>query len=234
MAKLKITNNIDLIEDEISNQQFNINLEDHILQLKSFIDPEWCKNLIIKLENRNDLDKSTPYTDGLLNDQTDSYFDPDIEIIESIKNKIFKDGLKQYAERIRCFNWAYHESEHLYPSEMIIRRYHNQSEFKYHYDDIIEEIFPHWFKRRKNVLTCNIYLNDNIEYDGGELHFASCDKTYNPSVGDVIISPSNWMFYHKVKKIESGIRYSGTFWIYYGSNLKIKKGRNHSEKFLKC
>jgi len=233
MTKLKIANNINFIEDEVKNQNFNINLEDHILQLKSFIDPKWCKKLINELENKLDADKSSSYTDGLLNDHADSYFDPEIEIINSIKNKIFVDALEKYAQTVRCFNWAYYKSEHLYTSEMIVRKYHNNSEFKYHYDDIIEEIFPHWFRRRKNVLTCNVYLNDPEEYDGGELHFASCDKTYKPSIGDVIISPSNWMFYHKVNEIKSGIRYSATFWIYYGSNLKIKKGKNHHEVFSK-
>ncbi|BCU95570.1 MAG: hypothetical protein CM15mV9_1840 [uncultured marine virus] len=43
---------------------------------------------------------------------------------------------------------------------MIVRRYNSKSEFNSHHDDIIEEIFPQWFVRRKNVLTCNIYLND--------------------------------------------------------------------------
>ena len=233
MSKLKITDNIELIEDEIKNQKFNISLGDHILHLKSFIDPEWCKDLVTQLKDRNDLDKSSQYTDGLLNDHTDSYYDPEIDVVQKIKDRIFEHGLKEYIKKVRCFNWAYHGSEYLHPSEMIVRKYHSKSEFKYHYDDIIEELFPHWFKRRKNILTCNIYLNDEKEYDGGELHFASCDKIYKPSIGDIIISPSNWMFYHKVRELESGIRYSGTFWIYYGSNLKVKKRKNHSEVFLK-
>ena len=32
---------------------------------------------------------------------------------------------------------------------MIVRRYNNKSEFNYHYDDIVEEIFPHWFVEEK-------------------------------------------------------------------------------------
>lgn len=233
MDNLKISVNVDSIENEIDQDKFLLNLSDHILYLKSFISLDECEQLVHNLNSNTERDKSAPYTDGLLNDQTDSYFDPDIEVIESIKNKVLDEGLKQYSEKVRCFNWAYYGNKNLHPSEMIVRRYNNQSEFKYHYDDIIEEIFPMWFMRRKNILTCNVYLNDNTDYTGGELHFASCNQTYRPSVGDVIISPSNWMFYHKVKPVTSGVRYSGTFWLYYGSNKKVIKGKTHNEVFSK-
>ena len=233
MTNLKITNYNDQIENEIKNDQFTLSLPDHILYLKSFIDESKCKKLIHQLNQIEEIDRSTLYTDGLLNDYTDSFYDPEISVIDDIKKQILDDGLKKYSERVRCFNWSYYGSENLHPSEMIVRKYHAQSEFKYHYDDIIEEIFPQWFRRRKTILTCNVYLNDNKEYNGGELHFASCDKTYRPSIGDVIISPSNWMFYHKVKPVTSGIRYSGTFWFYYGSDMKLKKSKNHAEVFSK-
>ena len=179
------------------------------------------------------LDKSTPYTDGLLNDYTDSYFDPDIETITDIKNKVSEEALKLYAEKVRAYDWSYHNSDKFFPSEMIVRRYNNKSEFNYHYDDIVEEIFPHWFVRRKNILTCNVYLNDDTEYEGGDLHFASCNLTFKPKIGDVIISPSNWMFFHKVNEITSGVRYSGTYWYYYGSDKKVGKGISHDKNFLK-
>lgn len=232
MTDLKIAQNVEPIESEINSGKFQLNLSDHILHLKSFISPDDCLKITSCL-NDNDLDKSSPYTNGLLNDNTDSYFDPDINAVSEIKNKIFTEGLIHYSEKVRCFNWAYYGNKNLHSSEMIVRRYHEKSEFKYHYDDIIEEIFPFWFMRRKNILTCNVYLNNNNEYDGGELHFASCNKEYKPSIGDVIISPSNWMFYHTVKKVTSGTRYSGTFWIYHGSDKKIGKGKNHESLFSK-
>ena len=179
------------------------------------------------------LDKSTPYTDGLLNDYTDSYFDPDIFAVSQIKNKITQDALELYAKKVRAYNWAYHNIDIFFPSEMIVRRYNNKSEFNYHHDDIIEEIFPQWFVRRKNILTCNIYLNDDNEYEGGDLHFASCNLTFKPKIGDVIISPSNWMFFHKVNEITSGVRYSGTYWYYFGSNKTIAKRTSHGKTFSK-
>ena len=229
---VKLSKNVSVIEKEVQDGDFYLNLKDHVLYLPSFISPDVCKDLVNNLKNVG-LDKSTPYTDGLLNDYTDSYFDPDISAVSQIKNKITNDALELYAKKVRAYNWAYHNIDIFFPSEMIVRRYNNKSEFNYHHDDIIEEIFPQWFVRRKNVLTCNIYLNDRDEYEGGDLYFASCDLTFKPNIGDVIISPSNWMFYHKVTEITSGVRYSGTYWYYYGSGKKVAKRASHSKNFSK-
>ncbi len=229
---LKITDNVSRIEKEVRDGDFNLNLKDHILYLPSFINPDFCRDVVKNLKSTG-LDKSTPYTDGLLNDYTDSYFDPDISSIADIKDKVSKDALKLYADKVRGFNWAYHESDKLFASEMIVRRYNNKSEFNYHYDDIVGEIFPQWFVRRRNILTCNVYLNDDIEYEGGDLHFASCNLSLKPKIGDVVISPSNWMFFHKVTEITSGVRYSGTYWYYYGSDKKVAKRASHDKNFLK-
>ena len=229
---VKLSKNVSIIEEEVQDGDFNLNLKDYVLYLPSFISPDVCKDLVKNLKNVG-LDKSTPYTDGLLNDFTDSYFDPDISAVSQIKNKITYDALELYAKKVRAYNWSYHNIDKFFPSEMIVRRYNNKSEFNYHYDDIVEEIFPHWFVRRKNILTCNVYLNDNNEYEGGDLHFASCNLTFKPKIGDVIISPSNWMFFHKVNEITSGVRYSGTYWYYYGSDKKVGKGISPNNNFLK-
>ena len=229
---LKITDNVSEIEKEVRDGDFNLNLKDHILYLPSFINPDFCKDVVKNLKNTG-LDKSTPYTDGLLNDYTDSYFDPDISSIADIKDKVSKDALQLYADKVRGFNWAYHKSDKLFASEMIVRRYNDKSEFNYHYDDIVGEIFPQWFVRRRNILTCNVYLNDDDEYEGGDLHFASCNLTLKPKIGDVVISPSNWMFFHKVTEITSGVRYSGTYWYYYGSDKRVAKRASHDKNFLK-
>ena len=229
---VKLSKNVSTIEKEVQDGDFNLNLKDHVLYLPSFISPDVCKDLVNNLKNVG-LDKSTPYTDGLLNDYTDSYFDPDISAVSQIKNKITNDALELYAKKVRAYNWAYHNIDIFFPSEMIVRRYNNKSEFNYHHDDIIEEIFPQWFVRRKNILTCNIYLNDDNEYEGGDLHFASCNLSFKPKIGDVIISPSNWMFFHKVNEITSGVRYSGTYWYYFGSNKTISKRPSNGKTFSK-
>ena len=170
-------------------------------------------------------DKSAPYTDGLLNDDADTYFDPDIKYINEVRDRIFVDGLEEYAKRVRAFNWSYYDTNSFHCSEMIIRRYNEGSEFKFHHDDIIGEIFPHWFLRRQNILTCNFYFSDAKDYDGGDLVF-TCGKTFHPSMGDIIIFPSNWMFYHEVQKTIKGKRYSGTVWLYYGSSKRMPNAKS--------
>ena len=84
---LKITDNVSRIEKEVRDGDFNLNLKDHILYLPSFINPDFCRDVVKNLKTTG-LDKSTPYTDGLLNDYTDSYFDPNIPSITDIKDGI--------------------------------------------------------------------------------------------------------------------------------------------------
>ena len=224
---LKITSNDKLIKNEILDGQFSSSMLDHILYLPSFIDKDICLSVMNSLD-KLEKDKSAPYTDGLLNNDADSYFDPDIEYIDTVRDRIFVDGIKEYADKVRSFNWSYYDTDSFHCSEMIIRRYNQGSEFKYHHDDIIGEIFPHWFLRRQNILTCNFYFSNADDYDGGDLVF-TCGKSFHPSMGDIIIFPSNWMFYHEVQKITKGTRYSGTVWLYYGSSKKIPNGQRHRE-----
>lgn len=240
MNNLRASNNLrisihnDEVKKEIEEGKFNIGLSDHILHLKSFIDESTCKKIINKLDQIKEVDKSEVYTDGLLNNQTDSFYDLSINEIDQIKNQVFNLGLEEYSNKVRAFNWSYHKTGNLYMTEMIVRRYQKESEFRYHYDDIIDEIFPKWFGSRKSILTCNVYLNENTDYTGGDLYFASCDKTYRPSIGDIILSPPNWLFYHTVKPVLSGVRYSGTFWIYYApSEAPLRRGQFHSKVYSK-
>ena len=45
-------------------------------------------------------------------------------------------------------------------------------------------------------------------------------------MGDIIIFPSNWMFYHEVQKTIKGKRYSGTVWLYYGSSKRMPNAKS--------
>ena len=221
---LKLSDNNNNIEDEVKQGQFGLAMSEHILHLPAFIDRNQCLSVMNSLDNL-ERDDSAPYTDGLLNDDADTYFDPNIKYIDNVRDRIFIDGLKEYASKIRSFNWSYYDTKSFHCSEMIIRRYNEGSEFKYHHDDIIGEIFPHWFLRRQNILTCNFYFSDAEDYEGGDLVF-TCGKTFHPSMGDIIIFPSNWMFYHEVQRITKGKRYSGTVWLYYGSSKRMPNAKS--------
>ena len=85
---LKISDNDNTIKNEILDGQFSNKMSDHILYLPSFIDKDICKSVMNSLDNL-ERDDSAPYTDGLLNDDADTYFDPDIKYIDNVRDRIF-------------------------------------------------------------------------------------------------------------------------------------------------
>ncbi len=56
--------------------------------------------------------------------------------------------------------------------------------------------------------TVSLVAYPNDDYEGGELVFRTWDLTYKAKAGDVVIFPSNYMYPHTAKRVESGIKYS--------------------------
>ena len=79
---LKLSDNNNNIEDEIKQGQFGLSMSDHILH-SSFIDKNQCTSVMNSLDNLERMIQ--PYTDGLLNDDADTYFDPDIKYIDNVE-----------------------------------------------------------------------------------------------------------------------------------------------------
>lgn len=65
------------------------------------------------------------------------------------------------------------------------------------------------FAVKKNIVTLNVYLND--EYKGGEIcaYDLNTNKSYvyKPGIGDAVVMPSHSPFYHAVKYFEGHDRY---------------------------
>lgn len=76
----------------------------------------------------------------------------------------------------------------------------------YHVDDWEREDN---FSYKKNIVTINIYLNN--EYEGGEIcaYDLNTNKSYiyKPSAGDAVVMPSHSPFYHAVKYFKGADRY---------------------------
>lgn len=109
--------------------------------------------------------------------------------IEKYKNQYEIDFFKYEYEKVK---YKYKDSE-------------NNLFLQYHVDE-----YP--FKnldRKKNIVTINIYLNDN--YEDGEICMYSSDKNllykYKPNAGDAVVMPSNSPFYHAVKNFYNNDRY---------------------------
>ena len=61
------------------------------------------------------------------------------------------------------------------------------------------------------ILSCLGTLNDN--YSGGEFVILK-DTVLKLKKGELLIFPSNFLYPHKVKPINKGIRYSYISWVY--------------------
>lgn len=77
---------------------------------------------------------------------------------------------------------------------------------EYHVDEFDFNVIEY---KRKNIITINMYLNDN--YEGGEVcMYNDINKKiykYKPKAGDVLIMPSGIPFYHAVKRFYKEDRY---------------------------
>lgn len=85
---------------------------------------------------------------------------------------------------------------------------------------------------KKNIVTINVYLNDN--YRGGEIcaYDLNTNKSYvyKPSAGDAVVMPSHSPFYHAVKFFEGADRYFiRTFFKY--PYVGLKGAKDKSEVF---
>jgi len=72
--------------------------------------------------------------------------------------------------------------------------------------DIIQG-HPEWGTRRLSVV---MYLNDN--YTGGELEFPRQGIKIKPSAKSMVIFPSEFMYPHLSRKIETGTKYAVVTW----------------------
>jgi hypothetical protein len=55
------------------------------------------------------------------------------------------------------------------------------------------------------TISAVVYLND--DYEGGELYFPRQELTIKPKAGDIVLSPSNFVYEHASLEIMSGIKY---------------------------
>ena len=81
-------------------------------------------------------------------------------------------------------------------------RYDPGGKYEYHIDESYNE------KRIVSVISC---LSEQSEYEGGELEFLE-GPTYKLDFGDILVFPSNFVYRHRVRPVESGRRYSIVTW----------------------
>lgn len=111
----------------------------------------------------------------------------------------------------------------------------NKIMMKYHVDElpILKEI-----KKSRNVVTINVYLNN--DYNGGEIcvYDSNLNKSYmyKPKAGDAVVMPSFSPFYHAVKTFNGANRYFMRAFFKYeceGDDLQYDKIEEVEDEYVK-
>ena len=184
-------------------------LDDFILHLKDFIDPEFCNAVLDEYAETN-LWQST---------LTGSGHDPDARRCQSIgisdqsvkeeENTEEREELDQYLfERVAELIEKYRETHSKFDLE--IEEDTGYELLKYEVGDFYIE-HSDSFKENPRALTVIFALNDC--YEGGELAFFNREKVYKLDAGDVIVFPSNFMYPHEILPVTNGTRFSIITWV---------------------
>ena len=125
----------------------------------------------------------------------------------------FVNGEQHYQDIRTCFMTAlkrYQEKHHdcvcQRYTDFRVNRYGSGGYMSEHIDNIHHSHGQQYGYPHLSVL---LFLNE--DYEGGE--FVVADNKYKTQKGSAIIFPSNFMFPHKVNKIEYGTRWSVVSWL---------------------
>lgn len=197
---------------EIKGGKFNLSVDEYVKVYTNVIENQICDEFSEKIRNEEQKNKfNSPMTDLLRVGKYVNVYAADPEFKKFSKkviNNISSDISKKYIKDVRPFYYAY--GDKLCTSDAHILDYSKDDFFRIHHDHYAESLN---FSR---LLTVCAYLND--DYEGGYLEFPSIGRTYRFKKGDVIVFPSNWMYYHGVTPITSGNRYTIVFWLGIDSN----------------
>lgn len=192
---------------DIQNQKIFLNIEDYVKTYRGFVEKSVCQELVEELQNEKIKVKlASPFTNLLRKGSVINVNPHDLKLksmVDNILNKVSNEVTKKYSENVKPFFYAYGNSLDHYDFQIL--EYEEGDFFRVHHDHYAESMN---FSR---LLSVCIYLNE--DYEGGSLDFPSIGKSFNFKTGDVIVFPSNWMFYHGVSPITSGTRYTIVMWM---------------------
>lgn len=197
---------------EIKDGKFNLSVEQYVKVYPNFVKKEICKEFSEKIRDEKQKNEfNSPMTNLLRTGEYVNLFAVKPEF-KAFSDKVICDISsevgRRYVKDVRPFYYAY--GDKLGTSDAHVLDYSKDDFFRIHHDHYAESLN---FSR---LLTVCVYLNE--DYEGGYLEFPSIGKTYGFKTGDVIVFPSNWMYYHGVTPITSGNRYTIVFWLGISNN----------------
>lgn len=185
------------------------NLQNYIIKFENFLDKDFCNETVNQLKktgwkqhkfyNPINKTKSRPSRSKELDISYQNISN------EKIIMKKLHDAIRQYLNNLN-FKWFNSWSGY---SKVRFNRYKKDKRMALHCDHI-HSMFDGKIKGIP-ILSCLGTLNDN--YSGGEFVILK-DTVLKLKKGELLIFPSNFLYPHKVKPINKGIRYSYISWVY--------------------
>jgi hypothetical protein len=186
-------------------------MDDFILEIENFIPTEACRDIIKRYEND---DRQIPgETSFGVNKKIKDSVDLQIydfkdwtKICEYVGIKVHH-GLKLYLKRMNELNLnKYNIFDNMIEDCKIgcpqLQKTCENGFYRWHVDTGPDRIF-----------TYILYLNDVGLNDGGTTDF-SFGKSVLPKEGKLLIFPSTWTFIHRGKRLEKGVKYIATGFVY--------------------
>jgi len=111
--------------------------------------------------------------------------------------QVWQDCYNKMLNCVKDYSKLHNIGELRYWEAMNFVKYGPNQHFQEHHD--------HGFSYN---CTVSLVAYPNDDYEGGEIVFRTWGLNYKPKAGDVVIFPSNYMYPHTAKKVESGTKYS--------------------------
>jgi len=193
--------------DDIDNQKISLKIDDYVKVYENFLEKSICDNITEKIKSSDlKVKLASPFTDLIRKGSVINVNPRDVEFksfFDDLLKNISENISKRYCEDVKPFFYAYGNNLDHYDYQIL--EYDKDDFFRIHHDHYAESMN---FSR---LLTVCLYLND--DYEGGNLDFPSIGQSFRFNIGDAIVFPSNWMFYHGVSPITSGVRYTLVMWL---------------------
>jgi len=116
------------------------------------------------------------------------------EVVDELANSF----LYEYRNEYFIPNLSYDSIEAL--------RYESGEHYVGHYDNGSKHVAG-------RICSLVAYLND--DYEGGEIEFSRFGIVQKPSAGSLVIFPSNYPYFHVVRKVTKGTRYALNVFFHY-------------------
>lgn len=184
-------------------------LIDYVKIYQGYFDKEFCDSILCTVKN---LDWETHvYSDHTGNN--DFSFEDDLSVCSkdfSLKEKLDKNIwfiINKYIREDFSYMADWFSNWNGYTFSRI-NKYDPNTRMRIHCDHITK-VFD---GNRKGIPTLTVLGSLNEGYEGGE--FMLCGEKIELKTGDVIVFPSNFLYPHEVKPVNSGVRYSFVSWVW--------------------